>query len=98
MPSTVVRSIDYESALSRLTVTFTTGRIYDYFAVPADVVEAFRASFSKGTFFNTRIRDKYPCKERTRLRLAPKDGELQQQLEDSTVTRSDNKGGDDSES
>ena len=98
MPSTVVRSIDYESALSRLTVTFTTGRIYDYFAVPEDVVEAFRASFSKGTFFNTRIRDKYPCKERTRLRLAPKDGELQQQLEDSTVTRSDNKGGDDSES
>src|SRR5690349_18396144 len=64
MPSTVVKSIDYEAALSRLTVTFTTGRIYDYFAVPADVAEAFRSAFSKGTFFNTRIRDKYPCKER----------------------------------
>jgi hypothetical protein len=98
MPSTVVRSIDYESALSRLTVTFTTGRIYDYFAVPADVVEAFRASFSKGTFFNTRIRDKYPCKERTRLRLAPKDDTLRQQLKESAGTTSDNKGRDDSES
>ena len=67
MPSTVIKSIDYDAALSRLTVTFTTGRIYDYFAVPQDVVEAFRNSLSKGTFFNTRIRDKYPSKERMRI-------------------------------
>jgi hypothetical protein len=94
MPSTVVRSIDYESALSRLTVTFTTGRIYDYFAVPQNIADAFRSSFSKGTYFNTNIRDKYPCKERTRLRLAPKDGALQQQLEKSAGALSDNKSGD----
>ena len=67
MPSTLIKSIDYDATLSRLTVTFTTGRIYDYFAVPADVVEAFRSAFSKGTFFNTRIRDTYPCKERVRI-------------------------------
>ena len=97
MPSTVVRSIDYESALSRLTVTFTTGRIYDYFAVPQNIADAFRSSFSKGTYFNTNIRDKYPCKERTRLRLAPKDGTLQQQLEESAGTQSDNKSGGKSE-
>jgi hypothetical protein len=64
----VIKSIDYEAALSRLTVTFTTGRIYDYFAVPANVAEAFRASNSKGAYFNAHIRDVYPCKER---RLAP---------------------------
>jgi lysyl-tRNA synthetase class 2 len=67
MPSTVIKSIDYESALSRLTVTFTTGRIYDYFAVPANVAEAFRASSSKGAYFNAHIRDAYPCKERKRI-------------------------------
>jgi hypothetical protein len=83
MPSTVVRSIEYESTLSRLSVTFTTGRIYDYFAVPQNVADAFRSSFSKGAYFNENIRDKYPCKERTRLRLAPKDGTLRQQLESS---------------
>ena len=83
MPSTVVRSIDYESALSRLTVTFTTGRIYDYFAVPQNIADAFRSSFSKGAYFNANIRDKYPCKERTRLRLAPKDGTLHEQLQSS---------------
>ena len=84
MPSTVVRSIDYESALSRLTVTFTTGRSYDYFAVPQNIADAFRSSFSKGAYFNSNIRDKYPCKERTRLRLAPKDDTLRQQLEQSS--------------
>ena len=83
MPSTVVRSIDYESALSRLTVTFTTGRSYDYFAVPQNIADAFRSSFSKGAYFNANIRDKYPCKERTRLRLAPKDGTLREQLQSS---------------
>jgi hypothetical protein len=83
MPSIVVRSIDYESALSRLSVTFTTGRVYDYFAVPQNIADAFRSSLSKGAYFNANIRDKYPCKERTRLRLAPKDGTLRQQLESS---------------
>jgi hypothetical protein len=101
MPSTVVRSIDYESALSRLTVTFTTGRSYDYFAVPQNIADAFRSSFSKGAYFNTNIRDKYPCKERTRLRLAPKDGTLRKQLESSagygSGAPSDHKGHDDSD-
>ena len=93
MPSTVIRSIDYESALSRLSVTFTTGRIYDYFAVPQNIADAFRSSFSKGAYFNANIRDKYPCKERTRLRLAPKDGTLREQLQSSARSG----GGDDSD-
>jgi KTSC domain-containing protein len=98
MPSTVIKSISYESALSRLTVTFTTGRIYDYFAVPQNIADTFRSSFSKGTYFNTNIRDKYPCKERTRLRLAPKDGTLQEQLQSSAgAVTSDRKGDDDAD-
>ena len=63
MPSSVVRSIDYEDAHSRLTVTFTTGRVYQYYMVPAAVASAFKNAFSKGTFFNKRIRDKYVCRE-----------------------------------
>jgi hypothetical protein len=84
MPSTVIRSLDYASALSRLTVTFTTGRIYDYYAVPQNVADAFRSSFSKGNYFNANIRDKYPCKERTTLRLAPQDDALRRQLQESS--------------
>ena len=63
MPSSVIAAFHYDAAHARLTVTFTTGRVYDYFAVPAEVAGEFRAAFSKGTFFNTRIRDHFPFKE-----------------------------------
>jgi hypothetical protein len=63
MPSTVIASFEYEPIHARLTVTFATGRVYQYFMVPADVAAAFRAAFSKGQFFNTQIRDRYTCRE-----------------------------------
>jgi hypothetical protein len=63
MPSSVIADIKYEKEHARLTVTFTTGRIYEYFLVPADVAHGFQAAFSKGSFFNTRIRDRYTCRE-----------------------------------
>jgi hypothetical protein len=65
MPSSVIAKIDYELQHARLTVTFTTGRVYQYFMVPAEEVAAFRAAASKGSFFNTRIRDRYTCREVT---------------------------------
>ena len=64
MPSSVIASIDYDAEVSRLTITFVSGRIYDYYAVPAAVAEAFQRAKSKGTFFNTTIRDRFPCRER----------------------------------
>jgi KTSC domain len=63
VPSTVIADIKYEIEYARLTITFTTGRVYEYFMVPADVAAQFRSAFSKGNFFNTRIRDKYSCRE-----------------------------------
>ena len=47
MPSSVIAKIDYESAHARLTVTFTTGRVYQYLMVPADVVTAFKTAASQ---------------------------------------------------
>jgi hypothetical protein len=66
MPSSVVQSIDYEIVHSRLTVTFTSGRVYQYYMVPAAVASAFKNALSKGTFFNKRIRDKYICRKFSR--------------------------------
>jgi hypothetical protein len=63
MPSSVIQSFDYEAAHSRLTVTFTTGRVYEYYMVPAAIAAGFKEALSKGTFFNKRIRDKYACRE-----------------------------------
>jgi hypothetical protein len=77
MPSTVIRDFSYNVATRQLVVTFVTGRVYAYAEVPADVHNAFRASGSKGRFFNQEIRDQYDCREITasresaRPRMAP---------------------------
>jgi hypothetical protein len=63
MPSSVIRSIDYEFEHSRLTVTFTSGRVYEYYMVPPSVAAAFKAAPSMGMFFNAEIRDRYACRE-----------------------------------
>ena len=63
MPSTVIRSFDYDAGRNELTVTFTTERVYVYSLVPVAVADAFGAAFSKGAFFNENIRDKYPYRK-----------------------------------
>ena len=65
MPSTAIRHFTYDPEHELLTVTFVTGRRYVYAGVPADVYEAMRRAFSKGSFFNRRIRDHYPFAELT---------------------------------
>lgn len=63
MPSTVIRYFSYDNARRTLRVTFVTGRRYVYEGVPPEVFEAFKAAFSKGSFFNREIRDRYPYRE-----------------------------------
>jgi hypothetical protein len=57
--STSLKSIGYDSTEQRLEVEFRHGAVYEYRDVPADVFEAFLAADSKGTFFNTDIKDGY---------------------------------------
>ena len=59
MPSSVIRRFSYDELHRRLRVTFTSGDIYDYDAVPPEVVADFKAAFSKGQFFGPNIRDRY---------------------------------------
>src|SRR5690606_12869050 len=63
MPSTVIRRFDYRPAIRALDIEFVSGRRYRYGNVPADVADAFRSAFSKGRYFNARIRDRYPFSE-----------------------------------
>jgi hypothetical protein len=67
MPSTAIRSLFYDPAKRQLSVTFVTGRRYVYAAVPPDVFAAFETAESRGAFFNHTIRDRYGCREVTRL-------------------------------
>jgi hypothetical protein len=68
MPSTAIANIKYDDRRNRLTVTFVTGRIYEYVDVPSEVAASFQSAVSKGTFFNSYIRDRYDFREMT---LAP---------------------------
>ena len=70
MPSTVIRRFDYLPALRALDIEFISGRSYRYADVSEEVAEAFRSAFSKGRFFNARIRDRYRC---TELALEPEE-------------------------
>jgi hypothetical protein len=60
MPSTAVGRIEYDEETQLLFVDFVAnGRRYIYFDVPWDEVGTFKHAFSKGTYFNTHIRDRY---------------------------------------
>jgi hypothetical protein len=63
MPSNVIRNYLYDPAKSELWITFVTGRKYVYAAVPQNVFDAFKSAFSRGTFFNREIRDRYTYRE-----------------------------------
>jgi lysyl-tRNA synthetase class 2 len=63
MPSTAIRSFAYDRASAALDVIFVTGRRYRYFLVPSYVAEGLSEAFSKGRYFNARIRDRFPFEE-----------------------------------
>jgi hypothetical protein len=61
MPSTVISTFTYNDSSSSLIITFTSGIVYEYKAVPVEVYEAMKASFAKGIFFNEQVKGKYEC-------------------------------------
>lgn len=63
MPSTAIHDYDYDADTERLTVTFTTGRVYIYEDVSEAVAADFDNAASKGRYFNAHIRDRYPYYE-----------------------------------
>jgi hypothetical protein len=65
MPSSVIRRFVYDEMEANLWVEFTTGRRYVYSEVPREVADALRTAFAKGVYFNTRIRDRFACREVT---------------------------------
>jgi len=65
MPSSVIRTFDYDAERKLLSVRFVSEKLYVYERVPEDVYDAFRVAPSKGVFFNKYIRDRYRYHEVT---------------------------------
>jgi hypothetical protein len=59
MPSTVIRSFSYEPGKGRLVIEFLSGRRYAYFNVPPEIQAGLRSASSRGSYFNTWVRDRY---------------------------------------
>ena len=59
MPSTVIRSFDYDAMKRELAIVFQSGRRYVYLEVPEEMFRKMRMSFSKGDFFNAHIREQF---------------------------------------
>ena len=63
MPSTVIRSIEYDKHANELTITFISGLVYVYSKVPESVYENFKTYREKGIYFNQQVKGKYPFKK-----------------------------------
>jgi hypothetical protein len=59
MPSTVIRAWNYDEAEQRLDIVFVSGRHYSYHDVPPRIAEGMRGAFSKGSYYNRRVRDHF---------------------------------------
>jgi lysyl-tRNA synthetase class 2 len=59
MPSTVIRSFEYDADSRKLRIVFQSGRRYTYEEVPSQIYQAMKGSLSRGEFFNAHIRDNF---------------------------------------
>ena len=59
--SSSITAISYDPAHNQLRVRFRSGVEYRYDLVPASVYRAFVEASSKGRFFSSHVRDRYPC-------------------------------------
>lgn len=61
--SSVIRRVAYDPGNRELLLTFVTRKAYRYKNVPMAVYAALLAARSKGSFFNSEIRDAYECEQ-----------------------------------
>lgn len=63
MPSTVIRSLEYDPATAVLTITFVTGSVYEYYDVPQEIYDQFKGYREKGVFYNKHFKNNYLFKK-----------------------------------
>lgn len=63
MPSSVIDAYEYDAASHTLTITFVSGKVYAYKAVPKQIYVGMRGAISKGRYFNSYIKDLYEFEE-----------------------------------
>lgn len=63
MPSSVIKYFSYDEVTKTLKIIFVTNMVYLYKNVPEKIYKTFKASGSKGRYFNSHIKDKFNFKK-----------------------------------
>jgi len=74
--SSAIIAIGYEATTKTLLVEFNNGSCYQYFEVPTRTYEALAKAPSKGTFFSTRIRDRFRFARLRSGETLPREGQF----------------------
>jgi hypothetical protein len=59
--SSAIHAVGYDAESGRMTIRFTSGKVYDFCGVPQHVYASLMSAASKGTYFNAYIKDRYEC-------------------------------------
>lgn len=59
--SSAISFVGYDPASMRMRIVFVQGDAYDFCGVPQHVFARLLNAGSKGTYYNTYIRDRYQC-------------------------------------
>lgn len=59
--SSNLASVGYDPILRDLEIAFHSGGIYQYSGVPESIYQGLLSASSKGTYFNSYIKDRYSC-------------------------------------
>ena len=68
--SSMMTEVTYDKAARELVITFTSGKTYVYFGVPAAVYRDLLKAASKGSYFLDTIKDVYSYVQMRRQRRA----------------------------
>ena len=55
--------MEYDEKREVLRITYTSGKVYDYWAVPQQAYDDMKAASSKGQYLNYSIKGKYKYKK-----------------------------------
>ena len=59
--SSAIVAIGYDRTNARMKIQFVEGNAYDFCGVPECVYAGLLKAASKGSYYNERIRNRYPC-------------------------------------
>lgn len=59
--SSAISAIGYDPSTMRMKIRFVQGETYDFCRVPEAAFNRFMKAYSKGTFYNDHIKDRYQC-------------------------------------